>query len=537
MNPDDPEKLIDDLLEGDLSEADFLRLEAELIVSRETRQAYYDRQKLHTGLQIEAESAAAERNPEGESSPVAGSGPRKRGRLDGLLIGAIAALLILVGVLGWQISRDAEDSRLAGDEPVATGFGVLVGESAVTWRGASVPTRGEMVPTGNLELESGVAQLEIFSGVMLLIEGEAEFELVSPMELSVTRGNVRVEVPEQARGFRLVTGVGETSDLGSDSLFRITPDAVEMHVVSGSLDWRGSAGSEPIGLGAGESLAWKRGEGRVTVDAGLGEASVAGRGEFEEAQSHQQDGRRRDWETFADQWSEDPRVLAYFPMEPNPEANGTRRLIDASGNERNGTIVRASRAQDRWGRPFGGLDFSPAGSRVRVTVEGEHRSLTLACWVRIDSLDRWYNSLFLTDGHELHEPHWQIMDDGRLFFSVRARESKGEPDKHIAYSPPIWTPSQSGQWMHLATVYDGDAYTTTHYVNGEAVSIDQIPGELQPEKVVIGAASIGNWSEPLYRKDAEFRVRNLNGTIDEFALFSEALDAVEIREIFDLGRP
>ena len=62
------------------------------------------------------------------------------------------------------------------------------------------------------------------------------------------------------------------------------------------------------------------------------------------------------------------------------------------------------------------------------------RSLTLLTWVKINSLDRWYNSLFLTDGAKLNQPHWQIMDDGRLFFSVKKREGsdakKGEKDKH-----------------------------------------------------------------------------------------------------------
>lgn len=536
MKQDDPEKLIDDLLEGDLSEADFLRLEAELIVSREARQAYYDRQKLHTGLQIEAESTGVKRELEGKEILISGPGRDGR-RFDGLLIGAVAALLVLVGVLGWQIARDAKESDLSGDEPIATGFGVLVGESGASWRGAKIPTRGGMVPTGELRLESGVAQLELFSGVMLLIEGEAEFELISSMELRMTRGTVRVEVPEQATGFRLVTTLGETTDHGSDSLFRVSSEVIEMHVVSGSLEWRGSGEGDGIPVSVGESLAWGRGEGRVPSGARLDADSVAGRGEFEEAQSSRQDDRRRDWEAFSERWAQDSRVLAYFPMKLTPGREGTRSLIDASGGGRHGTIVRTSRAPDRWGRPSGGLDFSPAGSRVRLSVKGEYQSLTLVCWVRIDSLDRWYNSLFLTDGHELHEPHWQIMNDGRLFFSVRARESKSGPDKHIAYSPPIWTPSQSGQWMHLATVYDGEASVTTHYVNGEVVSIDQIPEELRPEKVVIGAASIGNWSEPIYRKDAEFRVRNLNGTIDEFALFSEALDAVEIREIFEVGRP
>ena len=95
------------------------------------------------------------------------------------------------------------------------------------------------------------------------------------------------------------------------------------------------------------------------------------------------------------------------------------------------------------------LEFKRPGDRVRVQIPGEFDSLTFSCWVKIDSLDRWYNSLFLTDGHDQHEPHWQIMDDGRLFFSVKKRDrwdtSKGEKDKHIVWVDLVLVRQASSQ--------------------------------------------------------------------------------------------
>lgn len=91
--------------------------------------------------------------------------------------------------------------------------------------------------------------------------------------------------------------------------------------------------------------------------------------------------------------------------------------------------------------------------------------------------------------------------------------------------------------MHLASVFDGAKQTTTHYVNGIAVSMDQIPENLQADKVEIGAASIGNWSEPRYRNLPDFAVRNLNGTMDELILFSAPLTANEIYELYEDGKP
>ena len=205
-----------------------------------------------------------------------------------------------------------------------------------------------------------------------------------------------------------------------------------------------------------------------------------------------------------------------------------------------GSVVAAREANNRWGRPQEALDFSPAGSRVRLSVTDPLHSLTLLCWVKINSLDRWYNSLFLTDGHELNEPHWQIMDDGRLFFSVKKNDrwdrSRGIMDKHIFYSPQFWDPSLSGQWLMLATTYDIEKRQVTHLLNGKKLSQERIPDEYLVETVRIGNASLGNWGLP-ERDDPKFAVRNLNGSMDEFALFNTALSAEEIYEIYANGKP
>ena len=54
MNPMERNKLIDALLDGDISEADFLRLEADLSVDPKSRKAYFDRVALSQALMEEA---------------------------------------------------------------------------------------------------------------------------------------------------------------------------------------------------------------------------------------------------------------------------------------------------------------------------------------------------------------------------------------------------------------------------------------------------------------------------------------------------
>ena len=131
------------------------------------------------------------------------------------------------------------------------------------------------------------------------------------------------------------------------------------------------------------------------------------------------------------------------------------------------------------------------------------------------------------------------MDDGRLFFSVKKQEwkSKSERDKHVFFSPPFWDHSMSGKWIQIATVYDVDAGRVTHYIDGQAISEEAIPGRYLVEEVKIGPASIGNWSEPRHRKDPHFAVRNLNGSIDEFTIYAAALTPDEIAALYEVGSP
>lgn len=482
MKPEERDELIDSLLDDAISEADFLRLEAEMHIDPAVRQAYYERLKLDTNLQIAAES-------EGEADSELASAISQNSTSVGWLGWAASVVLgLLALVLGMEIHRTNQEISGENNEVIASGFGVIAEQTGASWN----LKRGDLLPQGTVSLEAGMAELELFSGVTITVEGPAEFEIVSANLIHTTSGIFFIQKPRMVGDFRLKTAAGEIFDIDQQLALEID-EAGKGSVLPGGDDIR-------------QQMASRRAD------------------------------QEQKWLTSVSDLENDQRLIAYFPI--TNERGWSRQLIDHSTEKRDGTIVRATRVANRWGHPSGGLDFTPTGSRVRVEIPGDHQSLTLMCWVKIDSLDRWYNSLFLTDGHELHEPHWQIMDDGRLFFSVKANEAgKKGKDKHIAYSPPIWTPADSGRWMHLATVFDGNAMTTTHYANGEMVSRDQTPKSLQPEKVRIGAASIGNWSDPTRGDNPHFAVRNLNGTIDEFAIFSEPLTAAEIAEIYETGKP
>jgi Concanavalin A-like lectin/glucanases superfamily/FecR protein len=550
MNPQQRDELIDALIEGDISEADFLRLEAEFSVDPSARQDYYDRLRLSALLEAEAAQDSSSNSPVSIPLSNSGEGAKKSGQGNVLSpmwswrpawIGIAAAVLVLVGVVALWFRGEQPTGTPVTQAPLeqkASGFAVLASQAGAVWKGASLAD-GALIPAGKLQLLSGVAQLELFSGVTAVIEGEAEFEILSAMEMSVTRGKIRAHVPEPAQGFRIRTAEGEVVDLGTEFALNVSPTHSEVHVLDGDVEWHPRAEAMRR-MAKGQALRWGAdGKGATLPANGAGFVGMA---ELSEKLVSSRQASRENWQRFSATLRRDPRLVAYYRMGAAETWN--RRLpneaVNGAATVHEGAIVAAARVADRWGMAGSALDFSPTGSRVRLNVPGEYRSLTLLCWVKINSLDRWYNSLFLTDGHELHEPHWQIMDDGRLFFSVKKNDTwdpkKGEKDKHIFYSAPFWNASMSGQWLMLATTYDVEARTVTHYLNGQQLSQEAIPAEYLVETVRIGAASLCNWGLP-ERDDSRFAVRNLNGSMDEFALFSAALTAKEITELYEQGKP
>ena len=146
-------------------------------------------------------------------------------------------------------------------------------------------------------------------------------------------------------------------------------------------------------------------------------------------------------------------------------------------------------------------------------------------WVRVDGFDRLFSSLLLSDGwNKPGKIHWQLDKEGHLNFGVNSGPR--------LRSPVVLNPSKLGLWSNLATVFDANGRSITHYVDGQAVSSCEISSEVRVE---VEWAEIGNWDFPL-PTDPE-PIRNLNGRMDEFILFNRALDAREIRTIFEAGKP
>jgi ferric-dicitrate binding protein FerR (iron transport regulator) len=548
MNHEQRLLMIDALIDGSISDPDRLRIEAEMIVDPEVRMEYYRRVQLSALLGQETNdlttppesSLATDRRAIGR--PATGwikvaLGPLLAIAASLLVLAALNPHWFRIGRVDTISSQQRSEGAKTEAEPSASGFAILNGQDSAVWSDTSF-REGDLLPSGELHLRSGLAHIELFSGVQVVLEGESRFTIDSPMQITLVQGIARAQVPEPAQGFRIKTASGDVVDLGTEFSVNVDQSGADIHVIDGEVELHPHT-MEALRIDAGRSLRLAGSEGVVDVHSHNNDS--IGPTEFQNLARKSQQRRYDAWSTWQTSVATDPRLVAFYRLNSDRFES---RFVDnlatgARDRATDGTIVAAGSAADRWGRSDAALDFSPVGSRVRVHVPGEHRGLTLACWVKINSLDRWYNSLFLTDGHEDREPHWQLMDDGRIFFSVKVpREDQPTAGKQpIYYSPSIWNPSLSGRWIMLAVTYDVDLRQVTHYLNGKPISTEAIDASSLVESIRVGHASICNWSEPMYSADPDFVLRNLNGTMDEFAMFSGPLTADEVLKLYDRGNP
>lgn len=548
---------------GELNDAGIERVR-EILRTDEAAQAHYvQQQMLIAAMGLEADSGLQNPLPieEKQSEPTRSFSsdltrsrrPRRRAGYWVAVAASVAFAVMSARLVYWEFFGETRTGSMAavgrdsGEavESTSQGVALLTRLVDVQWDDQPAMEVGEAISPGRFALASGFAQVEFFCGATVIIEGPAELEVVSPMMAKVRSGRLRAQVPPAARGFSLTVDDMTVVDLGTEFGLSVSDDGADVQVFDGEVELQSPA--DPIRrLTAGEAIkrtdSGEFEQSTIQPERFLDSSSMASRAEGQRQQNFER------WKAWSQSFRGDPRVIAYYAFDepsdwrrrlPSTKVPSTTLVPSNTPNqndrELDGAIVGARQVKGRWPEK-GGLEFKHPADRVRMQIPGEYSSLTFSCWVKIDSLDRWYNSLFLTDNYNQGEPHWQILDTGQLFFSVRVSSEDGGPEHREVLSPSFWDPSLSGKWIHLATTYDVPNQQVVHYLNGSEIHRESIPDHQLVPVTRFGPSTLCNWSSPL-RPDAHFAIRNLNGSIDEFAILSEALDAEQIQEIYEYGKP
>ena len=473
---------------------------------------------------------------------------------------AAAAALVIAFASGWLWPHRAVENRVAENRAVENRGaenedGEFSGEDAIAWvpgdqvamlaRSADVEwiepssgaTAGTRLARGWLKIARGIVQVDFLSGARVVIQGPAEFQLVGENEAFCRFGKVRAHVPDGAHGFKVGSPQLALVDLGTEFGMDVPADGnTEVHVFEGSIALTGPVSRQ---LWKDESVRVEAGALRDVADSPTtypDEVELTRKADAADLQRH------TEWRAAAQRLAAEPALLAFFRADG--EAGESRELPNLATQRREGgtdaTVVGARWSEGRW--PGGrALEFTSPADRVRFHIPGEAAAVTLATWIRVDSLPNKRSGLLFPSMPRERELQWSITRGGELFFAI----SRKAPPLRVfdtAASGAVVTPMDYGRWMHLASTYDSATGEVVHYKDGRAVGSTHVAN---PLPVVLEGMDFGNWAarpdQPEWAWDRMaangYAVRNFTGRLDEFALLSRALTAEEIRRLYETGAP
>lgn len=538
-------QLCDELLEGTINPERREKLNTVLRNSQSAREAYVRRSSLHTSLAQYGDKHFSD--SENISEPITNAQSSKTRifkRLNNTLpkIAAVFAIgffltIFLLPQLGLEVfPTNVADAET--EEATYQGAAVLIQTYQVDWgEGNHAYAIGDSIPEGRFRMKSGVAQLEFYSGATMILEGNADLEIQSPEKAYCHFGKMSVSVSAHARGFSIETSDHEFIDLGTEfglSVEKGKPS--ELHVFSGEVEVYNrdrSPSTEPVQtLETGNAA-------RFSVNSQSNPVSLRSNDFWnlqklsEQTDEHETD-RFKTWLKFSQHLALDKDIIGYFPFyETKPWVRKLENIVESADDFSHGAIVGSQWQKGRWPEKSA-LQFSNPSDRVRFNIRGEYKSLTFSAWVRIESLNNAYNGLCITDSFLPGNPHWQITNKGKLQLGIRNTTGKGDDWQHFLESPPLLSADFINQWIHLASTYDGQTTQITHYLNGKRLNskVATVPTDFT---INFGPGELGNWGLPQGQK--EHKIRNLDGSMDEFILFSRALQAEEILKLYKVGQP
>ena len=462
---------------------------------------------------------------------AAGELKRRERRAPARFVASILGLAACVALLAlgwWNLSSRTPSPPAERQGTTSKAVAMLDRVVDAQWnQPGEAPRLGAPLEPGWLRLKSGLVQIVFYSGARVVIEGPAELQLISASEASFRSGRLTADVPPQARGFRIGTPEMNVTDLGTAFGLDVRERRTELHVFKGSVEF------EPAGDGGKQNL--QEGGAAVAENSHAPHLIAADPDAFAslfnlQAKSAVAESRRcNQWRAAGARLNRDPSLLVRFAFERETDW----QLPNSSGHAStvaDGVIVGCQWIEGRWSDKRA-LEFRNVNDRVRLRVPGEFESLTVAAWVRVQGLDRKLNSLFMSDGFEPGTIHWLIRNDGVLGLTVIGGDTN---QYQICVSKPVVTLDQFGMWLHLAVVLDGDGKRVVQYVNGLPVGEKAL--KIKPP-FRVNAAELGNWNAKGFPKEDAFMIRNFSGAMDEFCLFSRALNDGEIRALYLEGKP
>lgn len=398
--------------------------------------------------------------------------------------------------------------------------------------------RGESLTPGWLHLKSGAVQIEFSRGARVVLEGPADFQLLTDNSAYLESGKLRAQVPEPAHGFTVKTSSFAVVDYGTEfGCSLLASAAPQVHVFNGLVGVQNAQAAE-------RKLRQNQ---AVEIDRDKLNDIPARRDQFlsdEELARRERasvQGHLVAWNDASQALSEHPATLVHLDFEGDRGwsrsiPNRAWRAVPGSP----ASMVGCQFTDGRWPGK-GGVEFTRPEDRIRFNLPGGYESMTLLAWVRVDTMPDRPQSLIMADGMGTGDVQWYISRWGELGFGVHIGKTGDPTGWRYHHSEPLFTSDNLGQWVCIASVYDSASDTVTHYFNGQPIGADKlgVRALLQLETFEIGNWALRDgeqWRAGIVPRSAKDNARNLQGRIDEVAVVSAPLSAEEIRRYYEVGR-
>ncbi len=523
FDSDELHLLLRELRDGSITPDRQMRLESILQQSPQARRQWFLFCDVETGLKDWAVTQDERRS----NRPPANNTNVQSHILHKVGVVSVAATLLIAFTLASWLNRTSDrqkDDAFPKTELLVSDVAVLTHVVDAKWTDqAESHSAGSTLAPSTLKLQSGAVLIEFFSGATAVLEGPAEFAVLSSNEGHLHSGKLNAHVPPQAQGFTIKTAAGDIVDHGTD--FGVKMDAEtppELHVFTGKVEFKSGNKSLDVETGVAIQLG---AENQQTFDCDRSAFLV----EQDLIQQSRLASERRlaQWRNASTTLSNDAAALYHLRLDTSPETTESKRVLlnSAVGSDPNsgGTLVGCQRVGGRW-HGKSGVSFGGPGDRIRLTVARPMQAVTLLAWVNVESLSRWQNSLLSADSERPGSIRWQLTKRGQLRLAIARDLGRPQSDWEAVESEPFLTEGLFRQWILLATTFDGT--TIRHYADGRLVGTG---ASFTPEALHIGTAEIGNWA-------GETR-RELHATLDEFVVLDRVLRDEEIVEIHRYGKP
>lgn len=427
-------------------------------------------------------------------------------------------------------------------EPFPVGY--LARTIDAAWSAEQGPViEGDLVRTGPLVLEKGLAEVVLDGGARMVLEGPVRLELESSSQVYMDRGKLSVLAQAPRDGFVVRTPGCRVVDFGTE--FGVSVNAAgqtETHVRQGRVQLRNasqpSRDSEFLELTA-RQAARSRPDGRLEKVA-YEETEFIYKNEFAiRVKGREESGYYR-WLAHSYALRRDPDLVLYYPL--LKEDTSREEAVNYA------TTTQAA-ADGAFGGSFGISNFAgPAWTAGRwpqkaaLQFDRDKRTclavgeaadlnrmetLTLAAWVRCPE-DSKGGHLFSNRRDDLVNYQFGCFSQEDPYYAGQMQFLRaGEPAASQVYSSRRfeWT----SEWTLLAVTYDGR--TVRFYVNGELFESTAYAAQ-----VPVAAA-------PLFVGDVPaiggrtFGYAAFHGLMDEIAIWKRALPADEIAKMYEAGKP